>query len=141
MGAGRAGPAARVRGDARAHARGAVAARGGARQTRPERTSAGRAAAARRARRNQSEAPALELHREQFIALCRPLLDRLQRPVMRALGDSDLAWKDVQTLLLVGGATRMPILRELLRIGAVRCPSTAWIPTRSSRSVRRSKRR
>ncbi|MEZ5974110.1 MAG: Hsp70 family protein [Planctomycetota bacterium] len=61
------------------------------------------------------EAQALELHREQFIALCRPLLDRLQRPVMRALGDSDLAWKDVQTLLLVGGATRMPILRELLQ--------------------------
>jgi molecular chaperone DnaK len=52
------------------------------------------------------------LERTSFEALCPDLLDRLLRPVQRALRDSGLAADDV---VLVGGSTRMPMVQEMVR--------------------------
>ena len=46
--------------------------------------------------------------RAEAEALWVPLLDRLRAPTLRALRDAGLGPKDVDEVLLVGGATRMP---------------------------------
>jgi molecular chaperone HscA len=51
------------------------------------------------------------LSRETFIELTKPLLSKTFSPVRRALRDADLQMEDVQGVVLVGGATRMPHLR------------------------------
>jgi len=56
-----------------------------------------------------------ELSRSTFESLCGDLLDRLRLPVDQALADSGLAPQDIDAVLLVGGATRMPMVRQLVR--------------------------
>ena len=56
-----------------------------------------------------------ELSRSTFESLCGDLLDRLRLPVDQALSDSGLAPQDIDAVLLVGGATRMPMVRQLVR--------------------------
>lgn len=51
------------------------------------------------------------LNREVFCEMTRPLLARTFSPVRRALRDAGLQVEDVQGVVLVGGATRMPHLR------------------------------
>ncbi|MEN9354908.1 MAG: hypothetical protein RL318_2233 [Fibrobacterota bacterium] len=53
--------------------------------------------------------------REHFESLCRDLVERLRRPVERALSDAKLTPEDIDEVLLVGGATRMPIIRTMAK--------------------------
>jgi molecular chaperone DnaK len=55
------------------------------------------------------------LERATFESLCPDLLDRLLRPVQRALRDSGLAAEDIDDVVLVGGSTRMPMVQEMVR--------------------------
>jgi molecular chaperone DnaK len=55
------------------------------------------------------------LERSTFESLCPDLLDRLLRPVQRALRDSGLAADAIDEVVLVGGATRMPMVQEMVR--------------------------
>ncbi len=55
------------------------------------------------------------LERSIFEGLCPDLLDRLLRPVQRALRDSGLAADDIDDVVLVGGATRMPMVQQMVR--------------------------
>jgi molecular chaperone DnaK len=55
------------------------------------------------------------LERRTFEGLCPDLLDRLLRPVQRALRDSGLAAEDIDDVVLVGGSTRMPMVQEMVR--------------------------
>jgi molecular chaperone DnaK len=55
------------------------------------------------------------LERSTFEGLCPDLLDRLLRPVQRALRDSGLAADAIDEVVLVGGATRMPMVQEMVR--------------------------
>ena len=55
------------------------------------------------------------LERSHFEALCPDLLDRLLRPVQRALRDSGLAAEDIDDVVLVGGSTRMPMVQQMVR--------------------------
>jgi len=55
------------------------------------------------------------LERRTFEGLCPDLLDRLLRPVQRALRDSGLAADDIDDVVLVGGASRMPMVQEMVR--------------------------
>ena len=50
--------------------------------------------------------------RSTFEALCKPLVDRTLAAVRRSLRDADLAPGDVQGVVMVGGSTRMPCVRE-----------------------------
>lgn len=49
-----------------------------------------------------------------FEAACKPLLDRLRDPVVRALRDSQIDAAELSEIVLVGGATRMPIVRRAI---------------------------
>ena len=49
---------------------------------------------------------------EHFERLCEPLIERLREPVLRALRDGGLQADKLNEIVLVGGATRMPIVRR-----------------------------
>ena len=55
------------------------------------------------------------LERRTFESLCPDLLDRLLRPVQRALRDSGLAADDIDDVVLVGGSSRMPMVQDMVR--------------------------
>jgi molecular chaperone HscA len=52
------------------------------------------------------------LSREQFNVLIAPLLERTLGPCRRALRDAGIRAGDVRTVVMVGGATRVPRVRE-----------------------------
>jgi molecular chaperone HscC len=54
------------------------------------------------------------IHREQFDLWTKHILERVDLPIRRALGDAGLKAGDVHEVLLVGGATRMPAVVERL---------------------------
>jgi molecular chaperone DnaK len=55
------------------------------------------------------------LTRSQFEGLCTDLLGRLRVPVKRAMMDANLRPADIDEVVLVGGATRMPMVQALVR--------------------------
>jgi len=59
--------------------------------------------------------PHLVLAREKLEELIKPELNRLQHPLEQALTDSGLDSQDIDKLVLVGGPTRMPIIRKYFR--------------------------
>ncbi|NVD99008.1 molecular chaperone HscC [Massilia sp. BJB1822] len=82
---------------------------------------------AERVKRNLTETAALEMslryqdqdyrwevNEEAFARLCEPLLARLRLPVERALRDSTIRPAELNTVVLAGGATRMPIVRKMV---------------------------
>jgi molecular chaperone HscC len=56
----------------------------------------------------------VDVTREQFLGWTNHILARVDAPIRRALGDANLAPADVDEVLLVGGATRMPAVVERL---------------------------
>ncbi|MGF1554268.1 MAG: Hsp70 family protein [Paracoccaceae bacterium] len=52
--------------------------------------------------------------REAFAEACEPLFARLRAPLRRAVADAGVEPDDIDQVLLVGGATRMPGVRELV---------------------------
>lgn len=55
------------------------------------------------------------LTRSQFEGLCVDLLGRLKTPVKRALKDAGLSPVDIEEVVLVGGSTRMPMVKQLVQ--------------------------
>ncbi len=49
---------------------------------------------------------------DAFARIAEPLLERLRRPVARALADSRIRPDDLSHVVLAGGATRMPLVRR-----------------------------
>ncbi|MDO9370763.1 MAG: molecular chaperone HscC [Sphingopyxis sp.] len=80
--------------------------------------------AARRALTDQPEATVvltlsdqqfdLSITAEQFEKLAEPLLTRLRDPILRSLRDTNLRIENLSDIVLVGGATRMPIIRKAI---------------------------
>lgn len=57
----------------------------------------------------------LTLTRAKFEALCSDLLDRCRIPVEQALKDAKLTSAGIDEVVLVGGSSRIPAVRELVR--------------------------
>ncbi|MBE9008189.1 molecular chaperone DnaK [Fortiea sp. LEGE XX443] len=55
------------------------------------------------------------LTRSQFEGLCGDLVGRVRTPVKRALKDAGLRPEDIEEVVLVGGSTRMPMVKQLVR--------------------------
>jgi molecular chaperone HscC len=51
---------------------------------------------------------------ERFIEICEPLMGRLRKPIERALRDSRIKPNALNDIVLVGGSTRMPIVRKMV---------------------------
>ncbi|MEW4308183.1 molecular chaperone HscC [Rossellomorea marisflavi] len=54
----------------------------------------------------------MEVDRKRFEKLCQPLMLKLRKPIERALRDADLMVDEVDAVILIGGATRMPIIKS-----------------------------
>jgi molecular chaperone DnaK (HSP70)/uncharacterized protein YegL len=59
-----------------------------------------------------TERRSYELTRGEFESMTFPLLDRTRSLTEEALAESSLAWKALTGVLLVGGSTRMPMVRS-----------------------------
>ncbi|WP_413470368.1 molecular chaperone DnaK [[Phormidium] sp. LEGE 05292] len=57
----------------------------------------------------------MTLTRVQFEQMCADLFDRCRIPVEQALGDAKLSPANIDEVILVGGATRMPAVQQLVR--------------------------
>ena len=55
------------------------------------------------------------LTRPQFEDLCSDLVTRLQRPLKRVMNDARLTPVQIDEVVLVGGGTRMPMIKSLVR--------------------------
>jgi molecular chaperone DnaK len=56
----------------------------------------------------------LEFDRSKFENLSRELLERCKKPVQKALEDAKLSKSEIDEVILVGGSTRIPAVRNLL---------------------------
>jgi len=65
---------------------------------------------------------------ESFAKLADPLLKRLATPIERALRDSRIRSTELAEVVLVGGATRMPVVRKLVSRMFSRFPHTQLHP-------------
>jgi molecular chaperone HscC len=74
----------------------------------------GPAQAARFTLREQTREWSIELTQGELADIVRPLLDRLRAPIERAMRDASIKVADLNEILLVGGTTRMPLVRKLV---------------------------
>lgn len=56
----------------------------------------------------------LTVNRSQFEQLAAQLLLRLRNPIERALRDASLTPQDLDAVILIGGATRMPVIKSIV---------------------------
>ena len=56
----------------------------------------------------------LSLSLEEYERACAPLLDRLRKPIERSLRDAGVSLKEIDKIVLVGGATRSPVVRKFV---------------------------
>jgi molecular chaperone DnaK len=69
-----------------------------------------------------------EFTRREFEALIRPIVDRTMGPVKQALADAQLKPADIEEVVLVGGATRTPLIRRTVQEVFGRKPHTELNP-------------
>ncbi len=55
-----------------------------------------------------------DLTRDEFESMTSPLMDRTRRLTEEALGEAGLSWARLGSVLLVGGSTRMPMVRRFV---------------------------
>ena len=69
-----------------------------------------------------------EFERPAFEALIRPIVDRTMGPVRQALADAKLKPSEIEEVVLVGGATRTPLIRRTVQEYFGRRPHTELNP-------------
>lgn len=62
----------------------------------------------------ESKNVCFEYTRSAFEKRAEPLLNRLMLPIKRAISDSKISVSELESVLLVGGATRMPMINKLV---------------------------
>lgn len=65
----------------------------------------------------------LRLPFEEYERACAPLLDRLRKPIERSLRDAGVSLNKINQIVLVGGATRSPVVRKFVAKLFGRIPS------------------
>lgn len=61
-----------------------------------------------------NEEKELVLTDTEYEKLCEPLLDKIRKPVQRSLSDAHIRLSDIDEVVLVGGATRLPIVQNFI---------------------------
>lgn len=56
----------------------------------------------------------ITITRKKFESICESLLSQLRNPILQALNDSSISANQLDHILLVGGATRMPIISKMV---------------------------
>lgn len=55
-----------------------------------------------------------EIDEEEFEKACQPLLARVRKPIERSLKDANIKLRDIEEIVLVGGSTKMPLIRRFV---------------------------
>lgn len=69
-----------------------------------------------------------EITREQFEELTLDLLDRTDFTVRQTLKSANMKWGDIDKVILVGGSTRMPAVKEMLQALSGQNPDNSLSP-------------
>ncbi len=56
----------------------------------------------------------LAIDAKEYAKLCEPLLERIRKPLSRSISDAHVKLSDIDEVVLVGGATRLPVIREFI---------------------------
>lgn len=56
----------------------------------------------------------MSMSQEEYRELCQPLLERIRKPIQKSITDAHLKLSDIDQVVLVGGATRMPVIKEFV---------------------------
>ncbi len=67
----------------------------------------------------------------QYEKACAPLLEKLRRPIERSLRDAGVSLNDIDQVVLVGGATRLPLVRKFVAKLFGRFPASLEDPDRA----------
>ncbi len=70
----------------------------------------------------------LSIPKTAFESICRPIIERTRKHCLRSLQDAGLKPEDLDEVILAGGATRMPLVREFVREVFGREPNTGQHP-------------
>jgi len=70
----------------------------------------------------------LPIPKTVFESICRPIIERTRKHCLRSLQDAGLKPEDLDEVILAGGATRMPLVREFVRTVFGREPNTSQHP-------------
>ena len=65
----------------------------------------------------------MRLSLDEYERACAPLLDRLRKPIERSLRDAGVSLNEIDKIVLVGGATRSPVVRKFVAKLFGRMPS------------------
>ncbi len=60
----------------------------------------------------QEKMLAVEMSFVEFTEACMPIIARLKEPVRKALRDAEIDFMDIEEVILVGGSTKMPIVKQ-----------------------------
>lgn len=69
-----------------------------------------------------------EIDIDDYERACQVLLAKIKKPVERSLKDANVKLKDIQEIILVGGATKLPIVRKFVSRLFGRLPNTSINP-------------
>ncbi len=64
---------------------------------------------------HQGKSHRVQLTREEFEVMAEPLVERCRRISAGVIEQAKMGWNNIDRILLVGGMTRMPMIREMLR--------------------------
>lgn len=64
----------------------------------------------------------------EFEEACEPLLEKLRAPLQRSIADAHVRVSDIDEVVLVGGATRMPLIRNFIAKLFKKFPDTSVNP-------------
>ncbi len=78
-----------------------------------------------------SESKRVSVTEAEFEKIVEPLVARLRAPILRSLRDARLTPSDIDEVLLIGGATRMPLVRKLSLELFERAPQDSIDPDRA----------
>ncbi|MCI8861262.1 MAG: molecular chaperone HscC [Lachnospiraceae bacterium] len=56
----------------------------------------------------------LEITQKEYEEQCEPLLDKIRKPVQRSLADAHIKLSDINVVVLVGGATRLQVVKNFI---------------------------
>lgn len=60
------------------------------------------------------ETKEITVNMDGYEEACEPLLDRIRKPVKRSLSDAGIKLSDINVVVMVGGATKMPLIKSFI---------------------------
>ena len=77
---------------------------------------------------SEGESCDLPIAKSVFESICRPIIERTRKHCLRSLQDAGLKPEDLDEVILAGGSTRMPLVREFVRAVFGREPNASQHP-------------